>query len=164
MNVDKLAVIQSLCCLSLCTVAVMQRLLDLYYFLLWLSWDSATSVWTSACVNKCFSNMWCQTESSCLGFGDECVSLSCISHPQSPKPISQSSDDCGSFSSFLICSEGKKYSGNAPVGGWDLEFWSSLSVPPNFPKLFNVCLYFYLVCMPVPINVCVVFKWKESRK
>lgn len=55
-------------------------------------------------------------------------SESASSHPQSPKPISQFSDDCGPFSSFLTGSEGKgKSYWIAPVGGWELEFWSFFS-------------------------------------
>lgn len=121
---------------------------------MWLSWDWATLVWISACVNKLFFSVWCQTGKSCLRFN---VFLwDCLSHPQSPKPISQSSDDWGSFSSFPIGSEGKKRAGIAPVGGWELEFWSSLCVSLNFLKLFNVYLYLMCVCMLVPLSVYLV--------
>lgn len=88
---------------------------------------------------------WTETENSQLVFFFFMWTSISWFWPQRPKPISQSSDGRGSFNSFPIGSEGEEI---APVGGWELEFWSSLCIPLNFPKLFNVYLDLISACTP----------------
>lgn len=91
--------------------------------LLWPKWDLATSVWMSAlCKQILYATCAAILRIHAWDFEMNVFLWECISHPQSPKPISQFSDEHGSFSSFTIGSKANKYSGIAPVGGWELEF------------------------------------------
>lgn len=95
-----------------------------------LLWSEYLPVYTHS-----FSTRGAKLKSLAWDFETNVLLRMCLSYPQSPKPISKSSDDWGSFSSFLIGSKGKKRVGIAPVGVWELEFWSSLFVSLNFIKL-----------------------------
>lgn len=82
--------------------------------------DLTSCKYQPTCVNKHFqrATSW---QTSFGAFQMNVFLRESLSQPQSPKPISQSSDDRGSFSSFLIGSEGKKRGRIAAVGGWELR-------------------------------------------